>query len=169
MPIKLWKITTFTYAVTTPYCKRMDNARKDNVAKLIKDARLKKGYSQQQLADLTQLNLRSVQRIENAEVLPRAYNLNLLAQQLELDVEALQALNKRITQLPTTPLIETKPIINSPRKLILSLTFVSISILFTAAFLSQSSRFPETNFELFLLLSLVVAINALVLWRIWKF
>ncbi|GGG91799.1 MULTISPECIES: helix-turn-helix domain-containing protein [Pedobacter] len=148
----------------------MDNVKKDTVAKLIKDARLKKGYSQQQLADLAKLNLRSVQRIENAEVLPRAFNLNLLAQQLGLDAEILQALNKRFPEAPiAVPQVEAKPVINKPRKLILSFALGSITILLTAAFLSQSSRFPETNFELFLLLSLVIAINAVVLWRIWKF
>ncbi|MBO9674342.1 MAG: helix-turn-helix transcriptional regulator [Sphingobacteriaceae bacterium] len=148
----------------------MDNVKKDTIAKLIKEARLKKGYSQQQLADLAKLNLRSVQRIENAEVVPRAFNLNLLAQQLELDVEALQALNKRFAEAPTVvPQVEAKPVINKPRKLILSVTAGLITILLTAAFLSQSGRFPETDFELFLLMSLVIAINAVVLWRIWKF
>ncbi|MFD2581537.1 helix-turn-helix domain-containing protein [Pedobacter vanadiisoli] len=148
----------------------MDNVKKDTIAKLIKEARLKKGYSQQQLADLAKLNLRSVQRIENAEVIPRTFNLNLLAQQLELDVEALQVLNKRFTETPiAVPQVEAKPVINKPRKLILSVTIGVLTILFTAAFLSQSSRFPETDFELFLLMSLVIAINAVVLWRIWKF
>jgi len=148
----------------------MDNVKKDTIAKLIKEARLKKGYSQQQLADLAKLNLRSVQRIENAEVIPRTFNLNLLAQQLELDVEALQVLNKRFTETPiAVPQVEAKPVINKPRKLILSVTIGVLTILFTAAFLSQSSRFPETDFELFLLMSLVMAINAIVLWRIWKF
>ncbi|KQC00707.1 helix-turn-helix domain-containing protein [Pedobacter sp. Hv1] len=146
----------------------MNSSKKEGIAKLIKEARLKKGYSQQQLADLTQLNLRSVQRIENAEVLPRAYNLNLLAKQLGLDMEELKSLDD-ITEVSVSvgmPL--AKPITNNPRKLILSSTLALVSILFTAAFLSQSSRFPETNFELFLLLSAVASLDAIVLWRIWN-
>lgn len=147
----------------------MNSTKKEGIAKLIKEARLKKGYSQQQLADLTQLNLRSVQRIENAEVLPRAYNLNLLAKQLGLDMEELKSLTDDITEVSVSvgmPL--AKPITNNPRKLILSSTLALMSILFTAAFLSQSSTFPETNFELFLLLSAVASLDAIVLWRIWS-
>lgn len=168
MFIKWLKITTFTYAVRTPYFKLMDNAKKDEIAKLIKDARLKKGYSQQQLADLTQLNLRSVQRIEKAEVLPRTYNLNLLAQQLDLDIETF-TLIKRVIHEPSDEIyVQTGTMISKERKLVLSISLGLLTILLTAAFLSQSGRFPETSFELFLFLALVVTTNAVVLWRIWK-
>lgn len=146
----------------------MNNAKKDKIAKLIKDARLKKGYSQQQLADLTQLNLRSVQRIEKAEVLPRAYNLNLLIQQLDLDAEAVALINRIVLAPPAEIPVQSKSIVNKARKLILSLALVFLTILLTAAFLSQSKGFPETSFELFLFLVLVVTLDAVVLWRIWK-
>lgn len=146
----------------------MDNAKKDEIAKLIKDARLKKGYSQQQLADLTQLNLRSVQRIEKAEVLPRAYNLNLLAQQLDLDIETFTFI-KRVVHKPSDEIfVQTRTMISKERKLIFSISLGILSILLTAAFLSQSRRFPETSFELFLFLALIVTTDAVVLWRIWK-
>jgi transcriptional regulator with XRE-family HTH domain len=146
----------------------MNHAKKEKIAKLIKDARLKKGYSQQQLADLTQLNLRSVQRIEKAEVLPRAYNLNLLVRQLDLDAEALELINRIALAQPTATLAQPKPIFNKARKLILSLALSFLTIFLTAAFLSQSRGFPETSFELFLFLALVVTIDAVVLWRVWK-
>lgn len=146
----------------------MNQAKKDKIAKLIKDARLKKGYSQQQLADLTQLNLRSVQRIEKAEVWPRAYNLNLLVQQLDLDAEALELIDSIALAQPAAILVQPKPIFNKARKLIFSLALGFLTILLTAAYLSQSKGFPETSFELFLFLALVVTIDAVVLWRVWK-
>lgn len=145
----------------------MSNPGKENIAKLIKEARLKKGYSQQQLATLAQLNLRSVQRIENAEVLPRAYSLNLLAQQLDLDMEALKQINSPINSPPVATTKQSIPV-NKARKLVLSFALLGLTTLLTAAYLSQAKKFPETNFEFFLLLSLVVAIDAFVLWRLWK-
>ncbi|RYE13971.1 MAG: glycosyltransferase, partial [Rickettsiales bacterium] len=53
------------------------------IGSLIKQSRIKKGYTQQQVADMTQLSLRSVQRIEKGEVMPRRYSLEVLANQLE--------------------------------------------------------------------------------------
>lgn len=146
----------------------MDNARKEKIAQLIKEARLKKGYSQQQLADLAQLNLRSVQRIENAEVLPRAFNLNLLAKQLDLEAEVLEMNAGIATQSVAGISVQRAHRLNKARKIILSISLGLLTILLTAAFLSQSKNFPETSFELFLFLALVVAIDAALLWRLWK-
>lgn len=146
----------------------MDPTGKDKIAKLIKDARLRKGYSQQQLADLAQLNLRSVQRIEKAEVLPRAYSLNLLATHLDLDVEILEELKSKVAAVPdATPSGNNEPAKKST-KIIFSITLALLTVLLTAAFLSQSSGFPETSFELFLFLALIVAMNGFIFWRIWK-
>lgn len=144
-----------------------NNTEKEKIAGLIRNARLSKGYSQQQLADLAQLNLRSVQRIEKAEVLPRAYNLNLLAKQLDLDLDALGFSNdiQKAALLNSTPVGRQA---GKTGKLIFSVTTGLLTFLLTAAFLSQSSDFPETSFELFLLLAFVVALYGAMLWRIWK-
>lgn len=150
----------------------MDNARKEKIAQLVKAGRLRKGYSQQQLADLAQLNLRSVQRIENGEVLPRAFNLNLLAKQLELEDEIL-VLNAGIvtesagTSL-TTGTAQPEKRLSRARKMILSISLILLSILLTAAFLSQSQSFPETSFEFFLCMGAVVTIDAVLLWHLWR-
>ncbi len=147
----------------------MNDDPKETIAKLIKEARLKKGYSQQQLASLTQLNLRSVQRIEKGQVWPRAYNLNLLVQQLDLDTAYIGALRKPLVNDLTAQLpqqLKKKPL--QPKKVIFSIALILLTILLAAAFLSQSAKFPETNFELFLFLASLVGCNALVLWLIWK-
>jgi len=53
--------------------------------KLIKELRTKKGMTQEELADLTELSARTIQRIENGEVDPRAYTLQMIAKALEVD------------------------------------------------------------------------------------
>lgn len=142
-----------------------NKSSKEKIALLIKKARINRGYSQQQLADLVKLNLRSVQRIENAEVLPRAYNLNLIARELELDIAVLKE-ESNISDTAEPDQINNT--FNKPRKLILSIGIGLIGILLIAAFLSQSSGFPETSFELFLLLALVVVVYGIILWTIWR-
>ncbi|HAK27792.1 hypothetical protein BCY89_18600 [Sphingobacterium siyangense] len=164
--LKSFNFTTFEYAAK---CHKMTNkSSKEKIALLIKNARISKGYSQQQLADLVKLNLRSVQRIEKAEVLPRAYTLNLMAVQLDLDIALLketepvhEILEKKVAQ-------QTKPALNKAQKLIVSITSGILGILLISAFLSQSTSFPETSFELFLLLAVAVLIYGIVLWWTWR-
>lgn len=55
-----------------------------DLAKKIKTLRTKKGYSQEQLANLTELSLRTVQRIENGETEPRGDTLIRLANVLDV-------------------------------------------------------------------------------------
>lgn len=54
---------------------------------VIKELRIKKGMTQEELADKTELSARTIQRIENGEVDPRAYSLQVIAQALEVDFE----------------------------------------------------------------------------------
>lgn len=53
----------------------------------IKEARKKKGLSQEELAESAKINLRTVQRIENNENEPRGITLNLISKALEIDME----------------------------------------------------------------------------------
>lgn len=55
-----------------------------DLAKKIKELRTKKGYSQEQLANLTDLSLRTIQRIENGETEPRGDTLTRLANVFEI-------------------------------------------------------------------------------------
>ena len=58
------------------------------VGKKIKKLRLQKGMTQEALAAKTNLSVRTIQRIENEEVDPRSYTLNLIAKALEVGLEA---------------------------------------------------------------------------------
>jgi len=53
--------------------------------KLIKELRIKKGMTQEELAEKTEVSARTIQRIENGEVDPRAYTLQMIAKALEVD------------------------------------------------------------------------------------
>ncbi len=53
--------------------------------KLIKELRVKKGMTQEELAYKTEVSARTIQRIENGEVDPRAYTLQMIAKALEVD------------------------------------------------------------------------------------
>lgn len=53
----------------------------------IKELRILKGLTQEDLAEKTNLSVRTIQRIESGDVDPRTYTLNLLAEALGVDLE----------------------------------------------------------------------------------
>jgi transcriptional regulator with XRE-family HTH domain len=55
-----------------------------DLAKRVKDLRTRKGLSQEQLADISGLSLRTIQRIENGKTLPRGDSLKRLAVALQV-------------------------------------------------------------------------------------
>ena len=57
------------------------------IGKKIKELRKKKGLSQEELAESSQVNLRTIQRIENNESEPRGKTLNLICEVLGINVE----------------------------------------------------------------------------------
>lgn len=57
--------------------------------KLIKELRTQKGMTQEELAQKTEVSTRTIQRIENGEVDPRAYTLQMIAKALEVDFSLL--------------------------------------------------------------------------------
>lgn len=59
--------------------------------KLIKELRVKKGMTQEELADKTEVSTRTIQRIENGEVDPRAYTLQMIAKALDVDFSVFTA------------------------------------------------------------------------------
>jgi transcriptional regulator with XRE-family HTH domain len=59
---------------------------KEQLAQLVREKRTAKGITQQELADMAGISLRSVQRIENGEVLPRSYTLRVIAEKLGFDI-----------------------------------------------------------------------------------
>jgi len=56
---------------------------------LIKELRIKKGMTQEELAAKTDISVRTIQRIENGEVDPRAFTLQAIAAALDIEFELL--------------------------------------------------------------------------------
>ena len=54
--------------------------------KLIRELRIKKGLTQEELADMTEVSARTIQRIENGEVDPRSYTLQMISKALDVDI-----------------------------------------------------------------------------------
>lgn len=61
------------------------------IGQKIKKLRILKGFTQEDLAEKTSLSVRTIQRIENGEVDPRTYTLNLLAEALQVELETFTA------------------------------------------------------------------------------
>lgn len=68
----------------------------------IKNYRNQKGLSQEELAEKTGLSLRTIQRIENEESIPRGDSLQRLATVLEMNIEDLT--EKKFTEDSKEPL-----------------------------------------------------------------
>ncbi|HEX7845739.1 MAG TPA: helix-turn-helix transcriptional regulator [Chitinophagaceae bacterium] len=129
------------------------------IASLIKDGRAAKGYTQKKLSELSNISIRSIQRIENGEIEPRSYTLKTLAGILGISFET-------IGQEQTAKKIG--PRMTHGQKLILSIGIVLFVFLACWAFIAQSSKFPETSFELLILSALVVVVITVALLFTWR-
>jgi transcriptional regulator with XRE-family HTH domain len=132
---------------------------KEKTAGLIKSHRIAKGYTQSELAERAKVSLRSIQRIESGAVTPRLYTLKILAEQLgfEVEKEAKAAENY-------TPSVKNT---NSKRTILTIGVGITLT-LFSVAFISQSSKFPETNFENFTFWGIIATCYTLFLLKLWK-
>ncbi len=151
----------------------MDQVNKNKIADWVKQARAGKGYTQQELSDLAGISLRSVQRIENAEVVPRAYTVRVLAERLgswpASEAEDVCNVDNHHPQPKTEDAVAAAPQkLNNQRKVILSAGTGVVLLLGTTAFIAQSAHFPETLFEGLLLWTSVAALYTFILYRIWK-
>lgn len=61
------------------------------IGQKIKELRVLKGLTQEDLAEKTNLSVRTIQRIESGDVDPRTYTLNLLAEALGVELETFTA------------------------------------------------------------------------------
>ena len=130
-------------------------ANKEELASLVKSRRKEKGYTQSKLAELTGLSLRSIQRIEKAEVYPRDYSLNGIMEVLEIPKNSLEPVENNSNGAKS-------------KRIILSISSGVVIFLLAMAFISQSRTFPETNFEFYIFWSAVVIFISFLQWWIWN-
>jgi transcriptional regulator with XRE-family HTH domain len=141
----------------------MNPNQKQMIATHIRDGRLAKGFTQKELSELSNVSVRSIQRIENAELVPRSYTLKTLAAILDLPFEIFQQEASLASTQHTKP---SKP--GRGQKIILSIGVSIAIVLGAAAFVAQLPRFPETSFEAFNLALVVVLLITAVLFLVWR-
>lgn len=135
----------------------MDPKKLQELALLIRNGRTKKNITQQELSEITGISLRSIQRMENAEVFPRSYTLKIVAEHLGI------SLDQAIPEITTTPKKW-----NLVQKRILSFSIALLLFLIAIAYIFQSVNFPETAFELSLYITGFVALYVILLMIIWR-
>ena len=133
---------------------------KVQAAAMVKDARLRKPLTQKELADKAGISLRSLQRIENADVLPRNYTWHQLGAHVDLSLPLSAKADEFVVIEPTK--------LNTARKWILSFSSFVALILSFGAYVLQSPTFPETQFETCLMLLAGCVIYAIIIYRVWK-
>lgn len=129
------------------------------LAKIVKYQRSAQGYTQTELAEKTGISLRSIQRIEKGEVLPRPYTLRALAAALNFRDEDLLAENMEAEQSADS---------GKAGKIILSVVIPIVLLLLAFAFLVQSPTFPETPFEAAVFWAAVIFVIGIFLWFLWS-
>lgn len=141
------------------------------IASLVREGRMEKGYTQKELSELSNISVRSIQRIENGEIIPRTYTLKRLAGILGRSYEDF-ARNMQEQGTGET-VVENLPA-NSPvrishaQRVILSAGICLSILVLAAAFIAQSSRFPETSFEFLVFSTVVLLLITGTLFFLWR-
>lgn len=130
--------------------------KKRMIAQKVKDNRVMRGLTQQELSEKTNISLRSIQRIENGEVNPRMHTLKTLARYLNFSLDNLTEEKKYKDGKPYSS------------KVILATGIGIVSALLVFAYIVQLPDFPETTFELLILVAVALALYMLFLYKLFR-
>ncbi|MBT34595.1 MAG: hypothetical protein CMO01_33450, partial [Thalassobius sp.] len=67
----------------------MNKEKQKMIATIVKEKRINLNYTQKELADISNISLRSIQRIEKGEVTPRMHTLKILSNCLNFSLDFL--------------------------------------------------------------------------------
>lgn len=134
------------------------NLEKHKLAEVVYARRTAEGLTQTELSEKTGISLRSIQRIEKGEVLPRPFTVRALANVLSFSEQDLEP--EQIKSMPSSNRSRAKNIILSV-SIPLALSFLAFG------YIAQSPTFPETDFELSVYWAIVVLIIAVFQWVVW--
>ena len=137
----------------------MNREKKKMIATIIKEKRNHLKYTQQELADKSKISLRSIQRIEKGEVIPRMHTLKALSTSLNFSLDFLDKKEANSREQKDVLLF---------REVTISVLIILILLLLSAAFIAQSSTFPETEFELLIYCAVILGVLSMVLIYRWK-
>lgn len=131
----------------------------------LRDGRLSKGLTQKELAERSHISIRSIQRIEKGELVPRSHTLKTLAEILELSFEDfMKAAREQEFSIPQADSYTLTP----PQRTVLSVGICLIILFLAWAYVAQAPKFPETTFELLIFLSSALALITTVLFMLWR-
>jgi len=129
------------------------------IATIVKEKRTNLKYTQQQLADISNISLRSIQRIEKGEVNPRMHTLKILSKCLNFSLDFLDYNDKSNVEKKDVSLF---------REVTISIFIIIITLLLSTAFIFQSNTFPETDFEFCIYYFVIITILSFALTSLWK-
>lgn len=135
---------------------------KQDIAEIVKRERLKRKLTQKELAELSGITIRAVQRIENAVVMPRKYTLDALFEHIDLPLEFVKKQELSFGEKE----VVVKP--SRISKLILTFGSPVLLVIGCYAYILQSPTFPENAFELCVLIFCMTFIYFILLLKIWK-
>lgn len=131
----------------------------------LRDGRLSKGLTQKELAERSHISIRSIQRIEKGELVPRSHTLKTLAEILELSFEDfMRAAREQEFSIPQAD----SNTLTRPQRTVLSVGICLIILFLALAYVAQAPKFPETTFELLIFLSSALALITVVLFMLWR-
>ena len=136
----------------------------------LREGRVSKGLTQKELSEQSRISVRSIQRIENGELIPRSHTIKTLAETLGLSFdEFMSAARKQQIVIKENEDTEVGAgSVSKAQRVILSVG-VCLMILFLAfAYAIQAAPFPETTFELLLFSALVIGVMTIALLFIWR-
>jgi transcriptional regulator with XRE-family HTH domain len=143
----------------------MQKTLKEMTATWLRDGRLSKGLTQKELSERSHISMRSIQRIENGELVPRSHTLKTLAEILGLSFENFM---KAARELEVAIPQEESHRLTRPQRIVLSIGICIIILLLAWAYVAQAPTFPETTFELLIFLSTALALITVVLFILWR-
>jgi len=108
-----------------------------SLGKQIKVARQQKNLSQVEFADKCNLNIRTIQRIENNEVSPRLYTLRIISEVLGIEL-----LRKNDIEIESEQLLKFRTVFKK-RKQIRIFTFIVVVLLLASTLLLIISGIPK--------------------------
>lgn len=144
------------------------NSKPHMIAAVIKEGRLAKGYTQKELAELARVSLRSVQRLENAQLMPRSFTLKTIAAVLDIPFERLNTAEETGTDAAVNQEQVSHKAAGRAQKVVLSIGLTLALLLLAGAYISQSRRFPETNFEALLFWAVTILLITSLLLLVWR-
>ena len=133
----------------------MIKTRQKLIAEIVKNQRTSLGYTQKEVSEMSRISLRSIQRIEKGEVMPRMHTIKRLANCLDFSLDAINDTKTESTEK------------FNKYKITLSLSLIVLPALLFAAFIAQSSTFPETQFEFLMACFFIISLISIFLLKIW--